>query len=269
MNKIKYLFPLLCFIAFSCSKSPKKDINNPPVNTDTRGKGSFTFKGKTYIGNCAVIPQSTDTAANNYPGFQWSMSIDDDTADAFLTIGMFPQNDQGEFRISNNESNGYNDRNGILSLSSSEVYKIRYGRITKLSKTKFSMEGVAFADLSNIPIPFTAEGDIMDLTPNFNIKDKSPYPKGTGLVSFFTSRPLNGDTLSIIVWQDETKAKFISYGGAITYQSGSSLWCDGSECFFFASPGKYYFEALNQKGLPFFSSHFTCEAGTCNLILFP
>lgn len=246
----------------ACSKKDANNNNNtkPPATT-TSGKGSFTFKGITYAGTCSVIPDDASL------GFQWFMSITDDAKDAALSIGTFPQETNGNFGLCA-DPNGrkLNGRNGVIRLGSSDLYSINFGKITKLSKTKFRVEGSAFADLSDIPLPFTAEGDIEDLTGRFTVPDKSPYPAGTGSVSIFTDKPLNGDTLYLHIRDAATK-EFVAYGGRITYHQPGTYNCGESESFFFLKPGSYTYETYPYKaGAVVFNGTFNVQAGTCNAV---
>jgi len=88
--KAKFITILMLTFVMLTSTQCSKDDSSSGGNEIASGKGTFTFKGKTYTGTCSVIPQSTDINSGNYPGFQWSMDIQADSGE-FLTIGMFPK----------------------------------------------------------------------------------------------------------------------------------------------------------------------------------
>ncbi len=265
MRTFNNIFVILTLaLSFACNSNAEEDTTDTGFN-NSAGKGTFTFKGKSYTGPCSVIPQSDDQEVSIYTGFQWFMTIRDDIADASVSIGMFPQDESGTFGMAHHPEMRDN-RDGIIRIGNTS-YEVKFGKITKLGKYKFKILGSAYADLSKIPIPFSAEGDIQDLTKNFNYTYTSPYPTGKGMVSFYTNKPLNNDTLNIVVWKNSTLSNFRNYAGYITYHQESDYKCGESECFYFETPGTFFYQAIGKGGLPVASGNFNVSSNACNTIL--
>lgn len=259
-RNVLYLYIAVLTFLFSCDKTGNEEES---IHTDNPAKifvGTFTFRGISYSGECSVIPEDFSRV-----GFQWFMSIHDNAKDASLGMGLFPQHESNEFGISWNSDKGYG-RHGIINLGKGQIFSIKTGKITKLSKAKFKMEGFAFADLSTIPIPFAAEGNILDLTDRFTLPSRNPYPIGQGSVSFYTNKPLNGEVLNVSVW-NQARTNFIAYGGTLTYHFSAVPSCGQSESFYFQQPGAFRYEVTGNAGNLLAQGNFTVVENTCNMIL--
>jgi hypothetical protein len=255
-----YLYAFALTFLYSCEKTSTEEGSIQTENPAKVFVGTFTFKGISYSGDCSVIPEDFTKV-----GFQWFMSIYDNSKDASLSMGLFPQNESNEFGISWNNDKGYG-RHGVINLGKGQMFSIKTGKITKLSKTKFKMEGFAFADLSTIPIPFKAEGVILDLTDQFTLPSRNPYPVGQGSVSFYTNKPLNGEVLNISVW-NQARTNFIAYGGTLTYHFTMVPICGQSESFYFQQPGAYKYEVTGNAGTLLAQGNFTVVENACNMVL--
>lgn len=259
-KKLRHMFKVFgCFLVMlflGCSSSSETENTNAVL--PTLGKGKFTILGNTYQGVCNTFDQSDDFS------YYWYMSIQDNARDASLGVEFFPKETSGIWDLAYNYNN-YSSRKLYIIIGSKQ-YKGEYGAVTKLSKTKFTISGTAYEYLgtvySEVAIPFTVEGDLIDLS--YGNASDIQYPEGKGIVSMFAENAIP-DTLDVFVFKVENSNMIYQSQGKLSHQRINPE-CGQSEYFFFATPGQYhYYTQINSQGI-YTSGDFEVIGNSCNLV---
>lgn len=250
---------LICLIFSSCGSDSSE--TTPIIPNLNLGTGTFEILGKTYKGSCVTSSYLLES------GYYRQLSVEDSDEDASFSVFLFPREAAGVWDLCANEGGGI--RRDVFITIGSRQFQGYYGSVTKLSKTKFTAQGVAYEFLgtgsSTTPIPFTAHGDLIDLSAGSANSETGQYPTGTGIVNFYAGSAIP-DTLRVVAYKIVDGSWQNINMGTLTH-ARINPDCGQAEFLFFTEPGQYYYytEVPGQSGY-YTTGNFTVAANACNLV---